>query len=88
MSPLTWRVLTTAPNPPAARALADALLAHGVFCRVVTDSTLLGQAMPCRIMVDATLLHRAQSLMTQGQFTDEELTFLATGALSCADSKE
>lgn len=88
MSQVTWQVLTTAPNPPAARVLADALLAQGVFCRVVTDSTLLGQAMPCRIMVDATLLHRAQWLMKQGEFTDEELSFLATGALSCADSKE
>jgi hypothetical protein len=42
----------------------------------------MGEALPCRVMVEATLLHRAQWLMTQGQFTDDELTFLATGAPS------
>ena len=88
MSHTTWQVLTTAPNSPAALALAHSLLAHGVASRVVTESSLMGEALPCRIMVDAALLHRAQWLMTQGQFTDDELTFLATGALSCEDSKE
>ena len=88
MSQTTWQVLTTAPNVPAARALADSLLAHGVASRVVTESSLMGEALPCRIMVEAALLRRAQWLMTQGRFTDEELTFLATGALSCTDAKE
>jgi hypothetical protein len=88
MSQTTWQVLTTAPNTPAAQALADSLLAHGVASRVVTESSLMGEALPCRIMVEATLLRRAQWLMTQGHFTDEELTFLATGAVSCSDSKE
>jgi len=88
VSHTTWQVLTTAPNPPAAQALADSLLAHGVATRVVTESSLMGEALPCRVMVDAALLHRAKWLMAQGQFTDDELAFLATGAQSCEDSKE
>jgi hypothetical protein len=44
--------------------------------------------MPCRVVVDSTLAHRAQWAMSQGQFTDEELTFLATGEVSCDAAKE
>jgi hypothetical protein len=52
------------------------------------DSTLLGQALPCRVMVESALVHRAHSLMSQGQFTDDELTFLATGVAMCDEAKE
>ena len=63
-------------------------MAQGVASHVVPDSTLLGQALPCRVVVDATLAHRAKWVMSQGQFTDEELTFLATGVVSCDAAKE
>jgi hypothetical protein len=39
-------------------------------------------------MVEAHLLHRAQELLADAPFTDAELDFLATGRLSCDDSKE
>jgi len=39
-------------------------------------------------MVDSALLHRANWVMSQGQFSDEELTFLATGAVWCDAAKE
>jgi hypothetical protein len=39
-------------------------------------------------VVDAALAHRARWVMAQGQFTDEELTFLATGVVSCDAAKE
>ena len=63
-------------------------MAQGITSYVVPDSTLLGQALPCRVMVDSALVHRAQRVMSQGQFTDEELTFLATGVASCDAAKE
>jgi hypothetical protein len=88
MSQPKWHVLTTAPDLPSGRALVESLLAQGIDSHVVPDSTLLGEAMPCRIVVDAALAHRAQWVLSQGQFTDEELTFLATGEVSCDDSKE
>jgi hypothetical protein len=63
-------------------------MAQGVTCHVVPDSTLLGQALPCRVMVDSALAHRAKWVLSQGQFTDEELTFLATGVVSSDAAKE
>lgn len=88
MSESKWQLLTTAPDLPSAHALVEKLTAHGITCHVVPDSTLLGQAMPCRVMVDSTLVHRAKWVMSQSQFTDEELTFLATGVVSCDAAKE
>jgi hypothetical protein len=88
MSETKWHVLTTAPNLPSAHALVETLVAQGIASHVAPDSTLLGQAMPCRVMVDAALAHRAKWVMAQGQFTDEELTFLATGVVSCDAAKE
>jgi hypothetical protein len=88
MSQSRWHVLTTAPDLPSAHALVESLLAQGINSHVVPDSTLLGEAMPCRVVVDSSLAHRAQWVMSQGQFTDEELTFLATGVVSCDAAKE
>lgn len=88
MSQPRWQVLTTAPDLPSARALVESLLAQGITSHVVPDSTLLGEALPCRVMVDSASAHRAQLVMSQGHFTDEELTFLATGVVSCDAAKE
>jgi hypothetical protein len=88
MSQSRWHVLTAAPDLPSAHALVESLLAQGINSHVVPDSTLLGEAMPCRVVVDAALAHRAQWVMSHGQFTDEELTFLATGVVSCDAAKE
>ena len=63
-------------------------MAQGITSHVVPDSTLLGEAIPCRVLVDKALAHRAKWVMSQGQFTDEELTFLATGVVSCDAAKE
>ena len=83
-----WKLLTTAPDLPSAQALVEALTARGVTCRLVPDSTLLGQALPCRVMVESAQRHRADLVMSQGQFTDDELTFLATGVATCDAAKE
>ena len=83
-----WQLLTTAPDVPSAQALVEALAARGIACRLMPDSTLLGQALPCRVMVESALLHRAHQVMLQGQFTDDELTFLATGEMMCDAAKE
>ena len=83
-----WQLLTTAPDLPSAQALVEALMARGITCRLMPDSTLLGQALPCRVMVESALRHRAHLAMSQGQFTDDELTFLATGVVTCDAAKE
>lgn len=88
MSQSEWQLLITAPNVPSARALATSLSAQGVSARVVPESTLMGEALPCRIMVAATSMERARELIAQGPFSEQELAFLATGALSCDAAKE
>jgi hypothetical protein len=49
--------------------------------RVDTDAGVLGQAAPCRIYVDATQLRQARWALSQRKFSDDELTYLATGEL-------
>jgi len=88
MSQPKWQVLTTAPDLPSAHALVETLTAQGIASHVVPDSTLLGQALPCRVMIESGMAHRAKWVMSQSQFTDEELTFLATGVVSCDAAKE
>lgn len=88
MSQVKWHVLTTAPDLPSAHALVETLRAQGIPSHVVPDSTLLGEALPCRVVVEAAFAHRAKWVMSEGQFTDEELTFLATGVVLCDAAKE
>jgi hypothetical protein len=88
MSQPKWHVLTTAPDLPSAHALVEVLTAQGITSHVVPDSTLLGQALPCRVLVDSAQAHRAKWIISQAQFSDEELAFLATGMVSCDAAKE
>jgi hypothetical protein len=79
MAETEWRLLTTLPDLPSAQSLAEVLMDDGIVARVMSDASVLGQAAPSRIYVDATHLHRARWFMTERQFTDEELAYLATG---------
>jgi hypothetical protein len=79
--------LTTAPNVPAAHAVASLLEGNGVACQVRAESSLLGEARPCSLMVEASLLHRAKRVLSEASFTDAELEFLATGQ-QCDPAKE
>jgi len=88
MMDATWQLLTTAPNVPAARALASMLESQGVACQLKADTSLLGEARQCAVWVESALLHRAKWLLEEASFTDAELDFLATGQLSCDDAKE
>jgi hypothetical protein len=79
MPQIAWQLLTTAPNVPSAHALASSLSDYGVVSKIVSDTSLLGECQVCRVFVDAAQAHRAQWLLAQSQFSDDELTFLATG---------
>jgi hypothetical protein len=76
-----WKIIATVPDTMSAQALLTYLEAEGVPSRVQTDTSLLGEARRCDILVPLELSHRARSLLAQGNFTDAELTFLATGEL-------
>jgi hypothetical protein len=79
MAQPTWHVVATVPDTMSAQALLTYLQAEGVPAMVQTDTALLGEARRCDILVPAESTYRARLLLAQGQFTDAELTFLATG---------
>ena len=79
MSETKWKLLTCLSDVPSARILTDVLAGEGITTRVVNDAAVMGQAAPCRIFVDSAQVHRAKRLMSEGQLTEPELIFLATG---------
>jgi hypothetical protein len=83
-----WEFLTSAPNLVVAHALVDSLTAYGIPCQIASGPSLLGECQDCYIVVEAEFLHRAKWFMAQGTFTDEELTFLATGNLTSDDARK
>jgi hypothetical protein len=52
-----------------------------VPCRVASNETLPGLATEFAVLVPVELLHRAQWILQQTNFSEEELTYLATGEL-------
>lgn len=80
--------MATFSDVPSAQALATLFRAEGVPVEVVSDSSLLGEARCCEIRVPSELAHRARWLMSQAEFTDAELTFLATGELEGGNNGE
>jgi hypothetical protein len=76
-----WQLLITLSDMPSGQAFADVLAADGVAVRLDSDASVLGQAAPCRIYVDATQLRQARWALSQRKFSDDELTYLATGEL-------
>jgi hypothetical protein len=75
----TWKLLITLSDVPSAQAFTAVLAAEGIGVRVDTVASVLGQAAPCRIYVDATQLRQARWALAQRSFSDDELTYLATG---------
>jgi len=84
----TWQVVAAFSDVASAHATATLFRAEGVPAKIVSDTSLLGEARGCEIQVPRELVHRARWLMSQAQFTDAELTFLATGELEGSDNAE
>jgi hypothetical protein len=87
-SNLGWDVVVTFSDVPSAQAMAILFRGEGVPAEVVSDTSLLGEARRCEVRVPSEFAHRARWLMSQAQFTDAELTFLATGELDGADDAD
>ena len=79
MPRVKWQLLTTLSDAPSAEALATVLLAEGINVRIASEAHMLGQAMPCRILVDVSQLVQARWTLSQRQFSEQELLFMATG---------
>jgi hypothetical protein len=80
MPQVIWQFLTTEPNTPSAQAMLSWLADHGVTAKVVSDTSLLGQFQLCLVFVDARQARRVHWLLAQRNFSDEELTVLATAS--------
>jgi len=83
-----WQTVASLSDVPSAQVLAQRLIFEGVSARVMSDPQLLGEGRNCEVQVPRVLAHRARWLMSQAQFTDAELTFLATGELNGGDTAE
>jgi hypothetical protein len=81
MSDSSWQWLMTVYDTLSAQVVAERLNGEGVPTRVQTDSPLFGVARTCEIFVPTELLHRARWLLASSQFSDAELSYLATGQL-------
>jgi hypothetical protein len=76
-----WSVVATFADPISAEALSGRLTSEDVPCQVVSNDTLPGLATEFAVLVPTELLHRAQWILKQADFSEQELTYLATGKL-------
>lgn len=81
MSDSSWELLLTVFDTLSAQVVAERLNGEGVPTRVQSDSPIFGVARTCDIWVPAELLPRAQRLLGSSEFSDAELSYLATGKL-------
>jgi hypothetical protein len=54
---------------------------EGLPAELILGSPLFGNANGCEIRVPKELVHRARWILSQAQFSDAELTYLATGEM-------
>ena len=61
---------------------------EGLPAELILGNPLLGDANSCEIRVPREVAHRARWILSQAEFTDAELTYLATGKLGNTDGAE
>ena len=83
-----WVCVVSVADTISAAAVVTRLQGEGVPARVEKGTQILGEGQLCAIVVPRHLERQAKSVLADGQFTDDELAFLATGQLSCDDAKE
>ncbi|MBS0365913.1 MAG: DUF2007 domain-containing protein [Proteobacteria bacterium] len=74
-----WSAVATFADPISAQALAGRLTSEELPCQVVSNESIPGLATEFAVLVPAELLQRAQWILEQAHFSEEELTYLATG---------
>ena len=61
---------------------------EGLPAELILGNPLLGDANACEIRVPREAAHRARWILSQAEFTDAELTYLATGELGGAEETD
>lgn len=83
-----WVCIVSVADTISAAAVVTRLKGEGVPARVEKGTQILGEGQLCAIVVPRHLERQAKLVLTDGQFTEDELAFLATGQVSCDDAKE
>ena len=83
-----WQEFATYSNAASAEAAAGLLRSEGVPVDVMSDEPMPGLMQGFRLMVPAEMLHRARWVVSNVDFTDEELAFFATARLDSGESTE
>jgi hypothetical protein len=86
--PDRWVCVISVADTISAAAMVSRLEGEGVPARIEKGTQILGEGQLCAIVVPARFERQAISTLADGQFTDDELAFLATGQMSCDDAKE
>lgn len=76
-----WGEVATYPDRISAELVLGLLAQGGVPGRIVSDEHLPGLGLFFSVVVPAELLHHAQSLLSEPQVSESELTDLATKKL-------
>jgi hypothetical protein len=80
-----WQPVISVLDAGVAHSIADLLEAEMIRVRVTRDSMTTEAVPSLTVLVPVEQLEVARNLFAQSQFTDSELTFLATGELSGTD---
>ena len=78
----SWQPLLEFTSPASAEAVAALLETEGVPSFVRAHKLVAGIEAKFELRVPRSLAHRARWVLAQSDFTDSELTYLATGELS------
>ena len=81
MSKEVWPEFKRVSERLSAEALVEHLKSHGVPARVEAPQLVPGLEGYFVVCVEPSLLHRARWVAPEGQFTEAELRFIATGQL-------
>jgi hypothetical protein len=85
---LEWQVVVTFSDVASGHVIATLFNREGLPAKLILGNPLLGDANGCEIRVPREVAHRARWILSQAEFTDAELTFLATGELGSAEGTE
>ncbi len=69
----------------SADAISALLRSEGVHASIEPSGLLIGLSASYKVLVSKSVAHRARWILQESEFSDGELTFLATGKLSGPD---
>ena len=87
-SNLEWQVVATFSDVSSGHVIVTLFNREGLPAKLILGNPLLGDVNGCEIRVPREVAHRARWILSQAEFTDAELTYLATGELGSPEGVE